>query len=136
MSNRRQQISSGAPWEARVGYNRAVRLGNSIAVAGTTAVGPDGELVGKDDAYTQAKRCLEIIGEALDAAGASFEDVVRTRVYLTRIDDWESVGRAHAEVFGSIRPASTMLEVSRLVNPDMLVEIEADAILAEPAAAT
>ena len=128
--SKRQQVSSGAPWEAQVGYNRAVRVGDTIAVSGTTAVGPDGDLVGKDDAYAQAMRCFEIIGEALGAAGSGFDDVVRTRVYLTRIDDWQAVGRAHAEVFGEIRPASTMLEVSRLVNTDMLVEIEADAVVA------
>ncbi len=125
----RQQISSGAPWEATVGYNRAVRVGNMVAVAGTTAVGPDGALVGTGDAYVQAARCIEIIGAALEEAGASLEHVVRTRVYLTNIEDWDAVGRAHAEAFGDIRPASTMLAVARLIGDDMLVEIEADAIV-------
>jgi enamine deaminase RidA (YjgF/YER057c/UK114 family) len=133
MTNIRQQISSGAPWEARVGYTRAVRIGSSVFVSGTTAVGPDGELESPGDAYGQARRCLEIIGKALNEAGAGFGDVVRTRVYLTDIADWDSVARAHAEVFADIRPASTMLEVARLIDPAMRVEIEADAVIIDPA---
>ena len=128
MSNR-QQISSGAPWEGQVGYNRAVRVGSTIAVSGTTAVGPDGGIVGRGDAHAQAARCIEIIAAALGEAGAGLEHVVRTRVYLTDIGDWDAVGRAHQEAFGDIRPASTMLEVARLIGDDMLVEIEADAVV-------
>lgn len=112
-----------------MGYNRAVRVGNTVAVAGTTSVGADGELIGPGDAYAQAKRCIEIIAAALTEAGAGLEHVVRTRVYLTNIEDWDAVGRAHAEAFGDIRPASTMLEVARLIGDNMLVEIEADAII-------
>ncbi len=133
MTISRRQISSGAPWEARVGYTRAVRVGSSVFVSGTTAVGEDGALVSPGDAYGQARRCLEIIGRALDEAGAGFDDVVRTRVYLTDIADWDSVARAHAEVFADIRPASTMLEVARLIDPAMRVEIEADAVIIDPA---
>jgi enamine deaminase RidA (YjgF/YER057c/UK114 family) len=125
----RQLVSSGAPWEARVGYSRAVRVGDHLAIAGTTAVGDDGELVGPGDAYAQARRCLEIIAAALAEAGSCPEDVVRTRMYVTRIDDWEAVGRAHGEMFASIRPASTLVGVARLIDPAMLVEIEVDAII-------
>lgn len=127
----RENYSSGAPWESIVGYSRAVRTGPFIAVTGCAAVGPDGKLVGEGDAYVQAVRCIEIIGEALNNAGASLADVVRTRIFVTDIDRWEDVGRAHREAFGEIMPATTLVEVSRLVDPRMLVEIEADAVVAE-----
>ena len=131
----RQHVSSGAPWEARVAYSRAVRVGAWISVAGTTAVDADGRIVGQGDAYVQAKCCFEIIKGALEDAGSSLDEVVRTRMYVTRIDDWEAVGRAHGEVFATVRPAATLLEVSRLIDPEMLVEIEVDAIAGEAATA-
>jgi enamine deaminase RidA (YjgF/YER057c/UK114 family) len=127
----RQNITSGAPWESIVGYCRAVRVGPHIAVTGTASVGKNGEIVAVGDAYGQTRRCIEIIEQALNEAKASLRHVVRTRIFVTDITQWEAVGRAHAEVFGDIQPATTMVQVSALIDPDMLVEIEADAIVAE-----
>jgi enamine deaminase RidA (YjgF/YER057c/UK114 family) len=128
---KRSNIRSGAPWEPIVGYSRAVRIGRTIAVSGSAAVGPDGEIVGVGDTYVQACRCIEVIAEALTAAGASLSDVVRTRMFVTDIDQWEDIARAHQEAFGDSPPATAMLEVTRLIHPDMLLEIEADAIIAD-----
>ncbi len=127
----RQNISSGAPWEATVGYCRAVRIGNHIWVAGTTATDENGKVVGEGDAAAQARYALQIIGRALQEAGASFADVVRTRMFVTDITQWEAIGRAHGEVFGPVRPAATMVQVSRLIDPAHLVEIEVDAFVAD-----
>ncbi|QJR16172.1 RidA family protein [Usitatibacter palustris] len=123
----RQNIASGAPWEPIVGYSRAVRVGNHIWVAGTTATAADGTIVGKGDPRAQTVRVLENIGAALAKAGAAFRHVVRSRIFVTDIAHWEVIGRAHGEVFSAIRPACTLVQVTRLVDPDMLVEIEVDA---------
>jgi enamine deaminase RidA (YjgF/YER057c/UK114 family) len=125
---KRQNISSGTQWEPMVGYSRAVVVGDNVYLSGTTATDASGQVVGIGDPYVQARQALQNLATALDRAGSSLEDVVRTRIYVTNIDHWEAVARAHREVFGKIRPATSMVEVSRLISPDMLVEIEADAV--------
>lgn len=131
MSLRHQLVSSGSPYEPRVGISRAVRAGPLLVVSGTAPLGPDGRTIGVGDAGTQARRCLEIIQRALESAGATLADVVRTRILLTRIEDWEVVARAHGEVFRDIRPANTIMQVTRFIDPEWLVEIEADAVVPE-----
>lgn len=124
----RQNISTGSPWEATIGYSRAVRIGNIIEVSGTVAAGDEG-VVGRDDGYTQAKFILQKIEKALLDAGATLENVTRTRIYLSDISQWQAVGKAHGEVFGTIRPATTILQVAKLISDDYLVEIEASAVI-------
>jgi enamine deaminase RidA (YjgF/YER057c/UK114 family) len=130
----RKLVSSGSPYELKAGFSRAVRAGASVTVAGTAPLGPDGRTVGRDDPAAQARRCIEIIAAALEAAGASLRQVVRTRIFLTRIDDWQAVASVHGECFRDIRPACTVVQVVRLIDPEWLVEIEADAVLEEHAA--
>jgi len=125
----RKLVSSGSPYEPKVGISRAVRAGSFVTVSGTAPLGPDGTTVGRGDVSIQARRCLEIIAAALDAAGASLRDVVRTRTLLTRIDDWQPVAAVHGEFFGDIRPANTIMQVVQFIDPEWLVEFEADAVI-------
>jgi enamine deaminase RidA (YjgF/YER057c/UK114 family) len=129
----RKLVSSGSPYEGKVGFSRAVRVGAVLSVAGTAPLGPDGTTVGKGDAAAQARRCLEIIAAALEGAGASLRHVVRTRIFLTRIEDWPAVAAVHGEYFRSIRPVSTVVQVAGLIDRDWLVEIEADAVVDDDA---
>lgn len=128
MRSGRQNVSSGSPMEPRIGFSRAVRIGPLVAIAGTAPLGPDGKTVGVG-AYQQTRRCLEIAVQALSDAGAQLDDVIRTRVLLVDIDDWEAAAKAHGEVFGAVRPACTFVEVSRFIDPDWLVEVEVDAVV-------
>jgi enamine deaminase RidA (YjgF/YER057c/UK114 family) len=127
----RQLISSGSPYEPQIGISRAVRVGSVVAVSGTAPLGPDGQTVARGDAAGQARRCLEIIKQALERAGTSLDQVIRTRTLLTRIEDWQAVAAVHGEFFGAIRPANTVMQVSRFIDPEWLVEFEADAVIEE-----
>lgn len=131
MASTRQRVSTGSPYEPKIGISRAVKAGQFIAVTGTASLGPDGRTVGLGDPAAQARRCFEIIREALERLGASFSDVVRTRILLTRIEDWEVVARVHGELFKDIRPATTVMQVSRFIDPDWLIEVEVDAVVDE-----
>ncbi len=131
MNDKHTRIKSGAPWEPVMGYCRAVRAGRIVAVSGSAAIDADGKLVGEGDMYEQSRQCIRVISKALETAGCTLEDVVRTRTYVTDIDQWEAVARAHSDVFGAAPPATTLVEVTRLIDPDMLVEIEADAVIAD-----
>jgi enamine deaminase RidA (YjgF/YER057c/UK114 family) len=128
----RRSVSSASPYEPIIGFSRAVRIGTVIAVSGTAPLGPDGTTVGPNDAAAQAERCFEISRIALEQAGASLQDVIRTRIFLTRIEDWRAVAEVHGRYFGDIRPASTVVQVARLINPEWLIETEVDAVLSEP----
>ena len=126
---KRSSVSSGTPWEDRVGYSRAVRVGDTVWVSGTTATGAGGEIVGVGDPYRQTVQCLENVKTALEKIGSGIGDVVRTRIFVTDIGDWEAVGRAHQEYFGEVRPATSMVEVRALIRPEIVVEIEAEAVV-------
>ncbi len=130
----RQAVSSGSPYEPRIGFSRAVRAGGVIAVSGTAPIGPDGATVGRGDPAVQTRRCLEIVRDAIERLGGTLADVVRTRIFLTRVEDWPEIGRVHGEFFAASRPAATMVRVAGLLDPDWLVEIEADAVIADGSA--
>lgn len=132
-SGNRRSVSSGSPYEPAIGFSRGVRVGSHVAISGTAPIGPDGKTVAPGDPAAQTRRCLEIIRAALEQLSASLSDVIRTRVYLTRVEDWEAVGKVHGEFFGEVRPACTFVEVSRLIDPGWLVEIEADAVVEDRA---
>ena len=129
MNGMRQNVFSGGQWEDEVGYSRAVRVGNQVSVSGTAAVQPDGSVYAPGDMHAQAQRCFELIDRALQSAGATMLDVVRTRMYVTDISRWQEAGKAHSERFQSVRPATTLVAVSALIHPDMLIEVEADALI-------